>query len=62
MSFTIVCDKCGSKQTFKSSSHKYEDNISIDVFVLGTYMGDAVEEIEINCENSDCDNAIEIKY
>jgi hypothetical protein len=62
MSFTVICDECGSKQKFTNDSHKYEKNISIDVFVLGTYMGDSVEQIEINCENSDCGNEIEIKY
>jgi hypothetical protein len=62
MSFTIKCNKCGSEQEFTSLSKKYQENISIDVFVKGTYMGDAVDSIEIGCSNPKCDNEIEIKY
>lgn len=62
MSFTIKCNKCGVEQEFTSTSKKYQENIGIDVYVRGTFMGDAVENIEIECLNPKCDNNIEIKY
>lgn len=62
MSFTIICNKCGAKQEFTSNSKKYEENISVDVYVKGTFMGDGIESIDISCENPNCDNTIEIKY
>lgn len=62
MSFTIKCDKCGSENTFTSDSKKYQENIGISVYVEGSYMGDVVKEIQIDCENPNCNNSIEIKY
>lgn len=62
MSFTIKCNKCGVEQEFTSKSKRYEENIGVDVYVRGTYMGDSVEEIDIECLNPKCDNSIEIKF
>lgn len=62
MSFTIKCDKCGSENIFTSNSKKYEGNIGVDVYTRGSYMGESVESIEIECLNLTCDNTIEIKY
>lgn len=62
MSFIIKCNKCGGEQEFTSNSKRFEENISIDIYVRGTYMGEVVESIEIECENINCNNAIEIKY
>lgn len=60
MSFIIECSKCGAKQEFTSKSKNYEENISIDVNVKGTVIGDTVQGIEIYCQNFNCNNSIEI--
>jgi hypothetical protein len=62
MSFTIKCNKCGVEQEFTSKSKRYEENIGVDVYVRGTYTGDMVEEIDIECLNPKCDNSIEIRF
>lgn len=62
MSFTIKCNKCGHEQEFTSQSHKYSEKISVDVYVKGSYSGDVVQSIDINCENPKCNNTIDIKY
>jgi hypothetical protein len=62
MGFTIKCNKCGTERVFTNKSSKYEgETISIDVYVRGTYMGDSVESIQIDCENTKCNRGIEIK-
>jgi hypothetical protein len=60
MSFTIKCNKCGNEQEFTNESNKFQDNIGVDVYVRGTYMGDVVESIEIECGK--CCHNIELKY
>lgn len=61
MSFTIKCNKCGYEQIFTSTSQYYEDNISIYPNLRGTWAGDEVKSLSIDCENPKCDNTIEIK-
>lgn len=62
MSFTNKCNKCGNEREFTSESKKYDEKISIDVYVTGSYSGINVEEIEIGCTTLKCQNSIEIKY
>jgi hypothetical protein len=62
MSFTIKCNKCGGTQEFTSDSSKFQDSISINAYIRGSYMGDVVEELNITCENPDCNNDIDIKF
>ena len=62
MSFTIKCDKCGSEQTFTSESNKYGEGIYITVYTSGSYCGETVDSIDIDCTNPKCNNDIAIKY
>lgn len=62
MSFTIKCNKCGTEREFTGTSSKHSDGISVGVFTTGSYQGDVIESISIDCENPKCFNAIEIKY
>ncbi|MEN2468124.1 hypothetical protein [Ornithinibacillus sp. JPR2-1] len=59
MSFTIKCNKCGTEQEFKNDSHKYQDNISIVPYVVGTLSGTQLDSFDIQCEK--CENEIEIQ-
>lgn len=62
MVFTITCNKCGNEQEYTSGSKRVTDKMSIDVYVQGTYQGDAVRSIDISCESINCTNVISLKY
>jgi DNA-directed RNA polymerase subunit M/transcription elongation factor TFIIS len=61
MSFTIKCNKCGYEQEFKNMDYKIQDNVSVVPYVMGTFQGDVVDSIDIQCENVKCDNDIALK-
>lgn len=59
MSFTIICDKCGTNQVFKDGVSMDQKHIDIEVtenfFNLPT-------GISIMCCGSDCKNVINLEY
>jgi len=61
MSFTIICDKCGSNQTIKEGFSPVDSKVDIYVVEVSQgYMGMEVESIDISCENFECNNTISI--
>lgn len=61
VSFTIKCNKCGNEQEFKHMGYKIQDNISVLPYVIGTFQGDILDTVDIQCESSECDNEISLK-
>jgi hypothetical protein len=62
MSFTVICDLCGTKQIFKQGDKARNAGIDISVFMEHSYLGSDVREIDIGCENPKCPNLIELDY
>lgn len=52
MSFTVICDECGTKQVFKNKNNSIQEKIEIDI------RDD--QEIHIWCDNPKCNNGIEL--
>lgn len=53
MAFTIKCDKCGGEQKFTNTSKMFEDRISFDIYMAGTYE-QYPQDMTISCENTSC--------
>ena len=61
MSFTIKCEKCGNKQTFKQGDKARNANIDMEIGLTGTWQP-YPNEITIFCENLECNNMIDLDY
>lgn len=61
MTFTIKCDNCGNEQQFKDDS-KWDKIRMIVVTSPEDWSGTNVDDIEIHCENPDCQNYISVDY
>lgn len=61
MSFTIKCDKCGNEQSFKQGDKARNTHIDMEIGMTSGYQP-YPNEITIFCENSECNNMIDLTY
>ena len=63
MSFTIKCDKCGNTQTFKDFNSMWKQiEVVVNTSTRG-YSGETnIDDITFYCENSECNNSVDVKY
>lgn len=61
MAFTITCDKCGNKETFKQGDRARSKDIDMEIGMSSDYQPYPVD-ISFFCENVKCNNYIDLKY
>jgi hypothetical protein len=60
--FTIICNSCGEKQTFKNGDKARGEDIDLYANLEHTVIGTSLESLDITCENPECNHYIELKY